>query len=104
MTAAEVLDRAADLIDAKGWSQAPAYLGSGRMCPADAIIEAMGGIKEGFDLTVWSEAIAAAQTLVRPAFLAVQQWNARPGRTADEATSLLRRAADSCRAGASVAS
>ena len=96
----EVLDRAADRIEAGGWCQA-AFRDEGRFCALGAIINVAVAMRLG------SGALTDIEALVDPALAAlaaavgedgVMGWNDRPGRTQEEVVAMLRAVAATERA------
>lgn len=91
MNAAEILDRAANLLDRDGWIQ-------GHLCGHDGEHCALGGI---LDVTTNDDPYAQAVDAVeRVLGGALDVWNDAPERTKDEVTSTMRSVAAVLRAAA----
>lgn len=100
MNIAEVLTRAADVIDERGWCQGEAWAPGGQVCAHGAIWEALGIDRIDYDqgeLTtgarpVFGAACDAIRRHIGPG-RSVTGWNDEPGRTKDDVTAALRAAA-----------
>lgn len=100
----ELLNKAADLIEERGWNQGDYRSPVGALCAIGAIItandEARGIHPETIEFNLWSTPVReAVETLAKqldqeplvPPY--VMNWNDTPGRTATEVVSMLRKAA-----------
>lgn len=91
MNAADVLDKAADVIVERGWCQREYEGEDGRVC----VVGAMGQVSHG---KPWNDAYTALSTYLGTRHTALSYWNDVPGRTAGEVITALRSCAASLRA------
>lgn len=85
----EVLTRAADLLEEKGWCQHYPVDMEGRMCAVGAIRAASEGQEQGyFASRVAVKAQQAVEKAIGGDF--ISRWNDRPERTKDEVIALFR--------------
>jgi len=97
-TTSEVLNRAADLIEERGWATGvTGWRVGGRLCLEGGIIAAIGGATAADQPLAWACPAYAAvgDYLGRPALSVcgdreLWKWNDRPERTASEVVEVLR--------------
>lgn len=89
MNVGEVLTRAADLLEEKGWCQNYPVDMEGRMCAVGAIRQASEGQEQGYFA---SRAAVKAQQAVEKAIGGefISRWNDRPERTKEEVVAIFR--------------
>lgn len=95
-----LLERAADLLDERGWHQGD-YIGpDGCLCALGAIYTAVCGQVpdlddplRGYGNTMVTTAESRAAAELPPGWPSLSLWNDEPGRTKTEVQALLRRAA-----------
>ena len=109
MNTADILDKAADLIDRRGWNQGWYINTDGEMCPRGAIYAACGmqpNPNPSVDVMDWpgwsssaaDNAITACDWLDEAVDDYAESWNDDEGRTKEEVVSTLRAAAQAARA------
>lgn len=109
MNTADILDRAAGVVEKRGWTQRWYVNASGEVCPRGAIYVACGVEPDPYpevevvDWPGWSPAAASAamdacDLLDKAVDDYAESWNDRPERTKEEVVSTLRAAAQAARA------
>lgn len=92
-SAADVLERAAELLERDGWCQRQLHHCDGSRCVRGAIIDAALEVGEGsLPPSEWLRRHLGAKR-------SLPEWNDDPGRTADEVIAKLREAAKVARGG-----
>lgn len=100
LTVANVLERAAEMVDEK-WGQGTKAIAGGQVCAAVAIalsVAELGGDplldREWVDgeEDAWAEAMRALREEIGPGWTSIPLWNDMPGRTKEEVTTALRNA------------
>lgn len=89
---ADVLTRAADLLERDGWRQGGLQQGC-RRCALGAIVEAAGVSVCALVVSLACEAVQLAAGIERPTIGGLGTWNDAPGRTAGEVIGTMRAAA-----------